>query len=228
LGTEEGESAAFKRIRVMVVDDHEIVRSGLKALLSSQADLALVAEASSAGEAVSRAKAMHPDVIVMDVNLGGMSGIEATREIRSAQPQIQVLMLTSFADEEAMFASIMAGASGYVLKEIHGSELVDAIRRAGSGQGVLDPSMTNALLDRIRRSRDALKDERLARLTPHEERILTLITEGKTNAEIATDLHLAEKTIKNYVSSILSKLEVTRRAEAAAYMARRTRPGSGA
>ena len=209
----------------MVVDDHEVVRSGLRALLEAQPDLALVAEASAAAEAVSRARAMHPDVVVMDVNLGGTSGIEATREIRSDQPAIQVLMLTSFADEEAMYASIMAGAAGYVLKEIRGSELVDAIRRAGAGQGVLDPAMTTALLDRLRRSRDALKDEKLARLTPHEERILTLITEGKTNAEIAADLHLAEKTIKNYVSSILSKLEVTRRAEAAAYLARRSRPG---
>lgn len=226
MAPEDDGSTGAKRIRVMVVDDHEVVRSGLRALLASQPDLALVAEASSAAEAVARARAMHPDVVVMDVNLGGTSGIEATREIRSEQPKIQVLMLTSFADEEAMFASIMAGASGYVLKEIHSNELIESIRRAGSGQGVLDPAMTNALLDRIRRSRDALKDEKLARLTPHEERILSLITEGKTNAEIAIDLHLAEKTIKNYVSSILSKLEVTRRAEAAAYLARRSRPGA--
>ncbi|HEX6488274.1 MAG TPA: response regulator transcription factor [Candidatus Dormibacteraeota bacterium] len=215
-----------KRIRVMIVDDHEIVRSGLKSLLASHDDLAVVAEAADAATAVARAGAMHPDVVIMDVNLGsGRTGIEATRDIRSQRPQTQVLMLTSFADEEAMFASIMAGACGYVLKEIHGSELVEAIRRAGSGQGVLDPAMTSALLDRVRRSRDALKDEKLARLTPHEERILTLITEGKTNAEIAEELHLAEKTIKNYVSAILSKLEVSRRAEAAAYLARRSRPG---
>ena len=204
-----------RRIRVMVVDDHEVVRSGLRALRATQEDLALIAEASSAAEAISRAKAMHPDVVVMDVNLGGKSGIEATREIRSAEPRTQVLMLTSFADEEALFASIMAGASGYVLKEIRSTELIDAIRRAGSGQGVLDPAMTNALLERIRRSRDALKDEKLARLTPHEERILTLVTEGKTNAEIAAELFMSVPTVKTHISRLLAKLDLNNRVQIA-------------
>jgi DNA-binding NarL/FixJ family response regulator len=156
------------------------------------------------------------------VRLDDGSGIEATREIRARRPETRVLMLTSFADDEALFASIMAGASGYVLKQIHGTDLVRAIRQVGQGQSLLDPAVTAAVLDRLRKGKHLLRDERLARLSAHEERILTMIAEGLTNREIGVRLKLAEKTVKNYVSTILSKLEVSRRAEAAAYLARHT------
>jgi two-component system, NarL family, response regulator DevR len=159
---------------------------------------------------------------VMDIRLADGSGIEATREIKSRRPQTEVLMLTSFADDEALFASIMAGASGYVLKEVKGGELVRAIRSVGQGKSLLDPSVTRSVLDRLRRGKHLMKDEKLARLSPQEERILTLVAEGRTNHQIGEELHLAEKTVKNYVSAILSKLEVSRRAEAAAYLARHT------
>ena len=163
----------------------------------------------------------------MDVRLADGSGIEATREIRAANPDIRVLMLTSFADDEALFSSIMAGASGYVLKQVRSDDLLRAIRSVGAGDSLLDPSVTSAVLDRLRKGKHLLKDEKLARLSPQEERILTLIADGLTNREIGDELNLAEKTIKNYVSSILSKLEVARRAEAAAYLARHTTtPGS--
>jgi len=164
----------------------------------------------------------RPDVVVMDVRLADGSGIEATREIRARRPQTQVLMLTSFADDEALFASIMAGASGYVLKQVRGGELVRAIRAVGQGESLLDPAVTKSVLDRLRRGKHLMLDEKLSRLSPQEERILSLVSEGKTNKEIGQELHLAEKTVKNYVSSILSKLEVARRAEAAAYLARHT------
>ena len=213
----------LKRIRVMLVDDHEVVREGIRSLLESHEGMAVVAEAATAREAVVRASAARPDVIVMDVNLPDGSGIEATRQIRAEREQTQVIMLTSYADEEALFAAILAGAAGYVLKEIGTSDLVRAIRTVAEGKALLDPAMTQKVLERLRRGRELLKDERLARLTPHEERILSMITEGKTNREIAADLKLAEKTIKNYVSSILSKLGVARRSEAAAYLVRHTR-----
>jgi DNA-binding NarL/FixJ family response regulator len=163
-----------------------------------------------------------PDVIVMDVRLSDGSGIEATRDIRAVRPHTQVLMLTSFADDEALFASIMAGAAGYVLKQIKGDELVRAIRAVGAGQNLLDPAVTRGVLDRLRKGKHLLRDEKLARLSPQEERILGLVAEGRTNGQIGTELGLAEKTVKNYVSSILAKLEVARRAEAAAYLARHT------
>jgi DNA-binding NarL/FixJ family response regulator len=158
----------------------------------------------------------------MDVRLADGSGIEATREIRAKRPQIQVLMLTSFADDEALFASIMAGASGYVLKQVRSGELIRAIRTVGRGESLLDPAVTKSVLDRLRKGKHLMRDEKLARLSPQEERILSLVADGNTNKEIGEELHLAEKTVKNYVSSILSKLEVARRAEAAAYLARHT------
>lgn len=211
----------------MVVDDHEIVRKGIKSLLDAVPDMVVVAEADSVRDAIVQAARTHPQVVVMDVSLPDGSGIEATRQIRAERPETQVVMLTSFADEEALFASILAGAAGYVLKEIHGVDLVSAIRTVSEGRGLIDPAMTNIVLEKLRRSSGLLKDELLARLTPHEERILALIADGRTNREIGDELHLAEKTVKNYVSSILSKLGVTRRAEAAAYMARRSiTPGS--
>jgi two-component system, NarL family, response regulator DevR len=214
-------------LRVMLVDDHEIVRDGIRTMLDPEDDIVVTAEAGSVIEAVEEAERTRPDVIVMDVRLTDGSGIEATREILAAHPETRVLMLTSFADDEALFASIMAGASGYVLKQVRSGELLRAIKALGEGQSLLDPAVTASVLDRLRKGKHLLRDERLARLSPQEERILTMVAEGRTNKEIGEGLHLAEKTVKNYVSSILSKLEVARRAEAAAYLARHTTtPGS--
>jgi two-component system, NarL family, response regulator DevR len=214
-------------LRVMLVDDHEIVRDGIKAMLDGEDDVVVTAQAGTVREAIDEASRTRPDVVVMDVRLADGSGIEATREIRADHPETKVLMLTSFADDEALFASIMAGASGYVLKQVKSNDLLRAIRAVGAGDSLLDPSVTNAVLDRLRKGKHLMKDEKLARLSPQEERILTLVADGRTNREIGDELHLAEKTVKNYVSSILSKLEVARRAEAAAYLARHTTtPGS--
>jgi two-component system response regulator DevR len=206
--------------RVMLVDDHEVVRNGLRAMLEVMDDLEIVAEAGSAAEAVLRARSYHPEVIVMDVRLPDRSGVEACREIRAENPDISILMLTSFSDDQALFDSIMAGASGYVLKQIRGSDLVDGIRRVAAGESLLDPAVTARVLDRVRNPQGN-QDPRLARLTPTEARILDMIAEGLTNREIGERVHLAEKTVKNYVSTILSKLQVSRRAEAAAYVADR-------
>jgi two-component system response regulator DevR len=215
-------------LRVMLVDDHEVVRRGIRALLEGADGVAVCAEASSAPEAVATAGRVLPDVIVMDVRLQDGSGIEATRDILAARPQARVLMLTSFADDEALFASIMAGASGYVLKQVRGDDLVRAIRAVGAGHSLLDPVVTARLLERLRSGRPpAGGDERLARLSPQEERILSLIAEGRTNRQIGEELGLAEKTVKNYVSAVLAKLEVARRAEAAAYLARHRGPARG-
>jgi two-component system response regulator DevR len=220
-------SPASPPLRVMLVDDHEIVRDGIRAMLEAQDDIVVASEAGSVRDAVDEAARTRPDVVVMDVRLTDGSGIEATREIRAARPATKVLMLTSFADDEALFASIMAGASGYVLKQVKSDDLLRAIRAVGGGDSLLDPGVTNAVLDRLRKGKQLLTDEKLARLSPQEERILQQIADGKTNKEIGDDLRLAEKTVKNYVSSILSKLEVARRAEAAAYLARHTTtPGS--
>jgi two-component system, NarL family, response regulator DevR len=209
-------------LRVMLVDDHQVVRDGIKLLLHDTEDVVVCAEASSAREAVAVAAQALPDVIVMDVRLSDGSGIEATRDIRAARPHTAVLMLTSFADDEALFASIMAGAAGYVLKQIRGTELLRAIRAVGAGQNLLDPAVTKGVFDRLRKGKHLLQDEKLARLSPQEERILALVADGLTNGQIGEELGLAEKTVKNYVSSILAKLEVARRAEAAAYLARHT------
>jgi len=206
----------------MLVDDHEIVRDGIRAMLDAEDDIVVSTEAGSVREAVDEADRTRPDVIVMDVRLSDGSGIEATREIRARHPNTKVLMLTSFADDEALFASIMAGASGYVLKQVRSGDLRRAIRAVGAGESLLDPAVTNSVLERLRRGKHLMKDEKLARLSPQEERILSLVAEGWTNREIGEELRLAEKTVKNYVSSILAKLEVARRAEAAAYLARHT------
>ncbi len=216
-------------LRVLLVDDHEVVRSGVRALLQATDDIVVTAEAGSVREAIDEADRTRPDVVVMDVRLIDGSGIEATREIRAKHPKTAVVMLTSFADDEALFASIMAGAAGYVLKQVKGGELVRAIRTVGRGESLLDPAVTSAVLERLRKGKHLLRDEKLARLSPQEERILSLVADGKTNKEIGEELNLAEKTVKNYVSSILSKLEVARRAEAAAYLARHTTtPGTQA
>ena len=217
---------AMQRIRVMLVDDHEVVRDGVRALINANDDITVVAEAGSVRESIAQALLTKPDVVVMDVRLADGSGIEATREIRARLEATQVLMLTSFADDEALFASIMAGAAGYVLKQIRGGDLIRAIREVGAGKSLLDPEVTRAVLERLRKGK-TMQDEKLARLSAQEERILTLVAKGETNGQIGKELKLAEKTVKNYVSTILSKLEVARRAEAAAYLARHTTiPGS--
>lgn len=207
-------------IRVMLVDDHEVVRKGLRAMLEANDDIEVVAEAGNADEAVLRARSYKPDVVVMDVRLPDRSGVVACREVRAENPQVAVLMLTSFSDDQALFDSIMAGAAGYVLKQIRGGDLVDGIRRVGRGESLLDPAVTARVLERVRNPRGD-EDPRLARLTPTESRILEMIAEGLTNRQIGEHIHLAEKTVKNYVSTILTKLQVARRAEAAAYLADR-------
>ena len=204
-------------IRVMLVDDHEVVRHGLKAMLEAHDDMEVVAQAGTAGEAVLRARSYHPEVVVLDVRLPDRSGVEACREIRAEHPDMAVLMLTSFSDDQALFDSIMAGAAGYILKQIRGSDLVDGIRRVANGESLLDPAVTARVLERVRNPQGS-QDPKLARLTPTEGRILDMIAEGLTNRQIGERIHLAEKTVKNYVSSILSKLQVARRAEAAAYV----------
>ena len=206
--------------RVMLVDDHEIVGDGLRSLLSAQDDIEVVAEASTAAEAVLRARSYKPEVVVMDLRLPDASGVSACRDIRSESPAIKVLMLTSYPDDQAVLDAIMAGASGYLLKQIRSAELLDGIRQVAAGQSLLDPKVTAAVLERVRNP-SVNDDPRLARLTPMEVRILEHIAEGMTNRQIGDRVNLAEKTIKNYVSSILGKLQVARRAEAAAYLADR-------
>jgi two-component system response regulator DevR len=209
-----------EKLKVMLVDDHEIVRQGLRALIEAEEDIEVVAEADSGTKAVEVALSYKPTVVVMDVRMPDGSGVEACRDIRAADPDIQVIMLTSFSDDEALFNSIMAGAAGFVLKQIRGRDLVDAIRTVGAGQSLLDPGVTKRVLERLRKSQFDDKDPKLSRLSPQEERILDMIGEGLTNREIAERIHLSDKTVKNYVSTILQKLEVARRAEAASYVAR--------
>jgi two-component system response regulator DevR len=204
--------------RVMLVDDHEVVRSGLRALVGGCEDLDVVAEAGTAEDAVLGVRAHHPDVVVLDIRLPDRSGIDVCRELRSEHPDIAVLMLTSYSEDRALFDAIMAGASGYVLKQIRGHDLVEAIRRVAHGESLLDPAVTARVLDRIRHP-VSVGDDRLSRLTATEIRIVELIALGRTNREIGDEIGLAEKTVKNYVSSILSKMHMSRRAEAAAYLA---------
>ena len=205
--------------KVLIVDDHEIVRKGLVMLISRQEDLVVAGEAGSAAEAVEKARELSPDVVVLDIRLPDGSGVEACRDIRAENPDVKVLMLTSYSDEEAVMGSIMAGASGYLLKEIRSQEIVDAIKKIGAGQSLLDPMITASVLERIRRGNDA--NDGWNQLTSQEQRILEFIAEGKTNREIAQEIHLSDKTVKNYVSNILGKLEVSRRSQAAAYLAER-------
>ena len=205
-------------MKIVLVDDHEVVRQGLKVLIDGQDDLEVVGEAGDVENAVRQVGYHSPEVVVMDVRLPDGTGVEACREIRSRWPNVKVLMLTSYADEEALVSSIMAGASGYVLKRIDSEDLVDAVRRVGNGESLLDPNLTERLFARIRG--DEPDDPLLARLSPQERKILDLIADGLTNRQIAESLFLAEKTVKNYVSNLLSKLEMSRRSEAAAYAAR--------
>jgi two-component system response regulator DevR len=207
-------------IRIFLMDDHEIVRRGLADLLSMESDMTVVGEAGSATDALHRIPAARPDVAVLDVRLPDGNGVEVCREIRSQMPEVRCLMLTSYADDEALFDAIMAGASGYVLKEIRGTDLVDAIRQVAAGKSLLDPSVTQRVLDRVRKGEE--HDGRLDGLSDQERRILDLIGDGLTNRQIGEAMHLAEKTVKNYVSSLLAKLGMERRTQAAALSARMT------
>lgn len=211
-----------KLIRVLIVDDHEVVRLGLRGLLERADGIRVVGEAATADEAVRLAAQLQPDVVILDVRLPDRNGVEACREIRAERPETAVLMLTSYADDEALFQSILAGAAGYLLKQVRGQDLVSAIRTVASGGSLLDPALTRSVFERLRRP----ADDPIAELTEQERRILELIAEGKTNREIAAIVYLSDKTVKHYVSSILAKLEVARRSEAAAIWARH-RAGQG-
>jgi two-component system response regulator DevR len=207
-------------VKVMLVDDHEIVRMGIRTLLERREGFTVVGEAGTASEAVAIARQTEPDVIVMDIRLPDGNGVEATREIRGERPATKVIMLTSYADDEAIYGSIMAGASGYLLKQTRGQSLGEAIERVARGESLLDPGVTAQVLERMRSLARGDGDE-LASLSDQERRILSHIAEGKTNKEIAEEVFLSDKTVKNYVSSILSKLNLRRRSEAAAFMAER-------
>ena len=208
------------QIRVMLVDDHEVVREGLRTLLSRNKGMTVAAEASTMQEAIDTAARAKPDVIVMDVRLPDGSGVEACRTIREVRPETKVIMLTSYADDEALFASIVAGAAGYLLKQTRGQAVIDAITAVAQGRSLLDPDVTGKVLERVRRGRED-QDPAFASLTEQERKVLEQLAEGKTNREIGAVLFLSEKTVKNYVSRILDKLGLSRRAEAAAYMAKR-------
>ncbi len=220
------EGPTSRPLRLLVVDDHEVVRQGLVSLLERREGFQVVAQAGTVAEAIEAAHKYQPDLIVMDVRLPDGSGIEACREIRSEQPQTRVVILTSYPDEEAVFASIVAGASGYLLKQIRGRDLVAALEAVGRGESLLDPAVTEKVLDRVRRIASGTYTDELAQLTRQEQKILLLIAEGKTNKEIAAEIFLSDKTVKNYVSSILAKLNLQRRSQAAAFVARHRLPGA--
>jgi DNA-binding NarL/FixJ family response regulator len=205
-------------IRVFLLDDHEVVRRGLIELLQTDGDIEVVGESGSAQEASRRIPAFRPDVMILDARLPDGNGIDVCRDVRAIDSSIRGLILTSYEDDEALFAAIMAGASGYVLKQIRGTDLLDAVRRVADGQSLLDPAVTQRVLERIRNGVEAPRE--LAGLTDQERRILEFIAEGLTNREIASRMFLAEKTVKNYVSHLLAKLGLERRTQAAVLAAR--------
>jgi DNA-binding NarL/FixJ family response regulator len=207
-------------VSILIVDDHEVVRMGLRTLLERRPGFAVVGEAGTVQDAVRIARQAQPDVVIMDIRLPDGNGVEACREIREERPETKVIMLTSYADDEALFGSIMAGASGYLLKQTRGQSLAEAIEKVAKGESLLDPAITDRVLERMRRLASGEGDE-LSTLSPQERKILTAIAEGKTNKEIAQEVFLSDKTVKNYVSSILSKLNLRRRSEAAAFIAER-------
>ncbi len=209
-----------KTLRLLVVDDHEVVRQGLVALLDRREGFQVVAEAGTVAEAIDQAHRHLPDIVVMDVRLPDGSGIEACREIRADLPQTRVVMLTSYPDEEAVLSAIIAGAAGYLLKQIRARDLVAALEAVGRGESLLDPAVTEKVLERVRRIATGGQTDVLAALTSQEQKILMLVAEGMTNKEIAAAIFLSDKTVKNYVSSILSKLNLERRAQAAAFVAK--------
>lgn len=205
------------RQRILIVDDHEVVRLGLRALLEKQPNLDVVAEAATAREALEKTRDYNPDVVVMDIRLKGGSGIEACQEITEAYPETKVIMLTSYAEDEMLFSAIRAGAAGYVLKQIGGEDLVRAIEAVGRGEALLDPAVTQRVFQEVRKAAREEEASAFAELTQQEMHVLQLVSEGRTNRQIAEMLYLGEGTVRNYVSSILSKLNVRNRAEAAAY-----------
>lgn len=213
-------SAASVPIQLLVADDHEVVRLGLKTLLEQVPDFVIVGEAGSGREAVAKVGQLHPDVIIMDVRMPDGSGIEACRAIRAEHPQTKVIMLTSYSDSEAVMGSVLAGADGYLLKQVGSRELVDAIRTVASGRSLLDPSVTAKVLAQLRELAEA-RTGAMETLTPQERKVLRLLAEGKTNKEISEELFLTEKTVRNYVSNILAKLNLSNRTEAATYAIRR-------
>lgn len=204
-------------LKLMLVDDHEVVRLGIKALLSNFPEYEVVTEASNADEAIGKAVEFQPDVIIMDIRLPGKSGIEATKEIIDELPDTKIIMLTSFAEDDLLFDAINAGAYGYILKQIGSDDLLNALNAIGRGEALLDPALTQKVFKRVREASRKATDEAFAALSDQELRILNLISEGKTNKQIAADIFLSEKTVRNYVSSILSKLSLSTRSEAAAY-----------
>lgn len=206
--------------RILVVDDHEVVRLGLKTLLSNQEDFIVVDEAASADEAVEKALLHRPDVVVLDIRMPGKNGIEACQEIKEQLPEVAVIMLTSYAEDEMLFDAISAGAAGYVLKQGGGEELINAVHRVAEGDALLDPAVTQRVLARVRQATRQEQAAAFRDLTEQELRVLGLVSKGYTNKEIAKALFLGEGTVRNYVSSILSKLDLTNRAEAAAYAVR--------
>jgi len=203
--------------RILLVDDHEVVRLGLKSLLERHPQFEIVGEAASAREALEQVENNHPDVVVMDIRLPGTSGIEACEEITSRFPETRVLMLTSYAEDEMLFSAIRAGASGYILKQIGGDELVRALEAVARGEALLDPAVTQRVFQEVRRAVKEEEASAFVHLSQQEKHVLLLVSEGRTNREIAKALFLGEGTVRNYVSSILSKLGVSNRAEAAAY-----------
>ncbi|MBM4422528.1 MAG: response regulator transcription factor [Chloroflexi bacterium] len=207
----------MRRQRIMIVDDHEVVRLGLKALIDRHPDMEVVAEASTASDALEKALHFKPDVIVLDIRLGGSSGIDACREITKQLPDAKVIMLTSYAEDGMLFAAIRAGAAGYVLKQAGGQDLIRAIEMVGQGNSLLDPALTERVFAEVRRAAREQESSAFSQLTEQERRVLALVAEGKTNREIAQDLHLGEGTVRNYVSNVLSKLGLANRAEAASY-----------
>jgi two-component system, NarL family, response regulator DevR len=224
MGPDEPESG--RRHRILVVDDHEVVRQGLVSLLDRRESFQVVAEAGTVAEAIEMADRFRPDLVVMDVRLPDGSGIEACRDIRAEYPQTRVVMLTSYPDEEAVLSAIVAGASGYLLKQVRARDLVAALEAVGRGESLLDPAVTEKVLERVRRIATSAYTDEFAQLTAQEQKILLLVAEGKTNKEIAAEVFLSDKTVKNYVSSILSKLNLQRRAQAAAFVAKH-KPGTG-
>jgi len=220
----EPEPPSIRPLTLLVVDDHEVVRQGLVALLGRRPEFQVVAEAGTAAEAVSAARKFRPALVIMDVRLPDGSGIEACREIRAELPETRVVMLTSYPDEDAVLSAIVAGASGYLLKQVRARDLVAALEAVGRGESLLDPAVTGRVLERVRRIATNDQPDELAQLTDQERKILLLVAEGKTNKEIAADVFLSDKTVKNYVSSILAKLNLERRAQAAAFVARIKHP----
>ena len=220
------EPPAERPLRLLLVDDHEVVRQGLAALLARRPAFQVVAEAGTVAEAIAAARRFRPDLVIMDVRLPDGTGIEACRDIRAEMPETRVVMLTSYPDEDAVLAAILAGASGYLLKQIRGRDLVTALESVGRGDSLLDPAVTERVLERVRRVAAGEMADELSSLTSQERKILFLVADGKTNKEIATEVFLSDKTVKNYVSSILSKLDLQRRAQAAAFVAKHQLGGS--